>query len=195
MKFKIIYFASFGLFLTAMNSGIKGTLSSGAPVGSTGAPGEETCAQAGCHVGDQGNNNLNTGAGILSIQAGQSIQQYVPGAIYDFSIELDEPNVERFGFSFTALDQHNNKAGTLIITDAPRTQIFQGARQFTGREYMTYRMLGTDAIAPGRGRWTFRWQAPDQHVGPITFYVAGVSANNDGTDSGDQVYTETLTIQ
>lgn len=167
--------------------------SSGAPVGSTGAHGELTCGKAGCHSGNNGANNINTGIGILSITSGQNLADYTPGETYNITVALEESGVERFGFSLTALDENNNKAGTLIVTDQQRTQIFQGAQQFIGREYMTYRMVGTNPYEPGKGLWTFQWKAPDQPVGKITFYAAGVSANNDATDKGDLVYTQSLT--
>jgi hypothetical protein len=166
--------------------------SSGAPVGSTGAHGELTCGKAGCHTGNNGANNINTGNGILSITSRQNITNYTPGEIYNITVALEEAGVERFGFSLTALDENNNKVGTLMVTDQQRTQIFQGANQYTGREYMTYRMVGTNPYEPGKGLWTFQWKAPDQPVGKITFYAAGVSANNDATDKGDLVYTRTL---
>ena len=41
---------------------------------------------------------------------------------------------------------------------------------------------------PGTSVWTFRWTAPDVNVGPITFYVASVAANNDELQSDDFVY-------
>jgi hypothetical protein len=36
--------------------------------------------------------------------------------------------------------------------------------------------------------WNGTWKAPDK-TGNYTFYVAGISANNDGTDKGDFAYT------
>ncbi|MBC7931811.1 MAG: PQQ-dependent sugar dehydrogenase, partial [Rubrivivax sp.] len=36
--------------------------------------------------------------------------------------------------------------------------------------------------------WTFRWTAPAEDVGPVTFYAAGNHANGDGNTSGDNIY-------
>lgn len=169
-------------------------LSSGAPIGSTSAPGELTCGKSGCHTGNNGANNINTGTGIMTITSPQDIQNYTPGTTYDITVGLEEVGVARFGFSLTALDENNNKVGTLIVTDPTRMQIFQGAQQFAGREYMTYKMVGTDPYQPGKGQWSFKWKAPDEFAGKISFYAAAISANNDATDKGDLVYTKSLTV-
>lgn len=164
-------------------------LSSGAPIGSTNAPGELTCGKAGCHTGDD---NINTGSGVLSISSQQDISKYIPGATYDITVSLEQSGIDRFGYSVTVLDENSNKAGTLTVTDAARTQIFQGAQQFTGRDYMTYRMIGTNPYSKNKGQWSFKWTAPATNVGKITFYAAGIAANNDATHYGDQVYTTTM---
>jgi hypothetical protein len=192
MKNKFVMLLVIGAILIVTTSGVADILSSGAPVGSTGASGELTCGKSGCHTGDNGANNINTGKGTLSITSEQNITNYTPGETYTITVALKETGVQRFGFSLTALDENNNKAGTLIVTDQQRTQIFQGAHQFTGRDYLTYRMIGTNPYEPGKGLWTFQWKAPDQPTGTITFYAAGISANNDATDKGDLVYTQRL---
>jgi hypothetical protein len=166
--------------------------SSGAPIGTTGAHGELTCGKVGCHTGVNQSDNINTGLGILKIESLQDISNYKAGEIYEISVTLDEVDVERFGFSLTVLDDNFNKVGELIVIDSIRTQVFKGVRQFAGREYITYRNIGTLPYSKGKGWWTFKWKAPDVYVGKITFYAAGVSANNDGTDKGDLVYTKVL---
>jgi hypothetical protein len=44
------------------------------------------------------------------------------------------------------------------------------------------------------GSWTISWTAPTTNVGDITFYLAAVSANGIGGNSGDKTYTQTLNI-
>jgi hypothetical protein len=192
MKRKVITVFFGTITLVLLTSGTKDIASSGAPIGSTGAPGELTCGKAGCHTGIDNVNNINTGTGLLSITSEQNITNYVPGEIYTLTVALQEAGVNRFGFSLSVLDANNNKAGTLLVTDSLRTQIFEGGLQFTGRQYMTYRMVGTNPYQPGKGLWTFKWKAPDHDLGNITFYAAGISANNDATDKGDLVYTQSL---
>lgn len=192
MKKKVIAGFLGLLAVIVFTSGTKDIASSGAPIGSTGAPGELTCGKSGCHTGNDKANNINTGTGLLSITSEQDITKYTPGEIYTLTLTLQQAEVNRFGFSLSVLDANNNKAGTLLVTDSARTQIFEGGLQFTGREYMTYRKVGTNPYEAGKGLWTFKWKAPDHDVGNITFYTAGISANNDGTDKGDLVYTHSL---
>lgn len=194
MKKKIIILLSaITIVVTAssMSGGGGIVLSSGAPVGSTNAPGENSCGKSGCHTGVNNINNINTGIGKLSISSAQDIANYNPGKTYDITVSLEENGIDRFGFALTVLDATNNKVGSLMVTDQVRTQIFQGVLQYADREYMTYRMVGTNPYVTGKGQWTFQWKAPDKYVGNITFYAAGISANNDATDKGDLVYTTT----
>jgi hypothetical protein len=86
------------------------------------------------------------------------------------------------------LDQFNNKAGRFILKDSLRTQIIGSKSGLPGREYLTYTYYGTSADKPGYSEWEAYWEAP-QVPGKVTFYLAGVSANNDGEDKGDDVYT------
>jgi hypothetical protein len=192
MNSKITLFL-FGLgTLLILTSGIHSKRSSAAPIGSTAAPGEETCGRAGCHTGNNGSNNINTGSGILSISSNKNLQFYVPGESYEITVRIEESNIERFGFSLTVLDENNNKAGHLSVTNHQLTQILDGINQFAGRQYITYRMKGTEPYESGVGQWTFNWTAPETNVGKISFFTAGVSGDNDGTDLGDLVYTHKI---
>jgi hypothetical protein len=114
---------------------------------------------------------------------------------YNITVSLAEPDIERFGFSLTALNAQGQAAGTMHITDGQRTQIMMGSNQFTGRDYVTYTAMGTNPYSEGLGRWTFEWTAPENGNDPVSFYVAGVSADNDGTDKGDFVYLDSIVLE
>ncbi len=165
--------------------------STGAPIGSTGAPGETNCARSGCHTG---NNNVNTGTGIMDISIADFNGTYIPGKTYTITVTLQQENIKRFGFSLAALNTNHKSAGQLTATDLSRTQVLKGSNQFEGREYITYKIMGTNPYTEHTGKWTFDWTAPAQQEGPVSFYLAGVSANNDGTDLGDEVYTDSLVV-
>jgi hypothetical protein len=195
MKKNLLAITFYVLIVFITTSGTDDIQSSGAPIGSTGAPGELSCGKVGCHTGNNGENNINTGNGVLSIVSDKNISDYTPGESYDITVMLEESGIERFGFSLTALDSNNNKAGELIVTDNLRTQLLEGAHQFSGRNYITYRYIGTNPYESGKGLWKFTWKAPDVDAGPITFYSAAVSADNDGTDKGDLVYTQILSTK
>lgn len=160
--------------------------SSGAPGAHTGAPGEQTCATSGCHD----DNTINSGQASLSIEVGSSIENYVPGKTYSVKVSISEKNVKRFGFQLLALNKSTlASVGTFQIADAGRTQLVKNTQAFTDREYVTYSFNGTDATSEGMSEWLVNWTAPATDIGPVAFYAAGVSANDDMTDKKDHVYT------
>ncbi len=189
MKQQICFFLFLIALAVGLISGTRQVASNGAPLGSTGAPSEESCARVGCHVGQGGANNLNTGQGVLNISADGDIANYIPGQTYNVTVSIAQSGIERFGFSLLALNEQQLSMGTLHVTDSARTQILEGVLQYAGKDYMTYTFAGSYPDQVGTASWTFQWQAPAQNQGHVTFYAAAVAADNDGTDAGDEVYT------
>lgn len=185
MKNKI-FFTSLVLVAVVFIAASPESSSSGAPGAHTGAPGEQTCATSGCHD----DNSVNSGAASLSIEVGGTVSNYVPGKTYEIKVRISESSVKRFGFQLLALNNSTSASvGTFKITDIVRTQIVQNKLAFKDREYVTYSFNGTDATLAGASEWIVNWTAPDKSVGPVSFYAAGVSGNDDMTDKGDHVYT------
>ena len=85
--------------------------------------------------------------------------------------------------------------GAFQITDSARTQIVTNEYKLKERKYVTYTFDGTDAISEGKGEWTINWTAPLDAKKPVTFYLAAVSANDDMSDKGDKVYTNSFTFK
>lgn len=185
MKNKILILSIVMLAIVAIAASPERS-SSGAPGAHTGAPGEQTCATSGCHD----DNTINSGKASLSIEVGSSITNYVPGKTYAVKVSISEKNVKRFGFQLLALNKSTlSSAGTFQIADAGRTQLVKNTQTFSDREYVTYSFNGTDATSEGMSEWLVNWTAPVIDIGPIAFYAAGVSANDDMTDKKDHVYT------
>jgi len=145
-----------------------------APPARTGAPGEFTCANT-CHTG-----NLNTGPGIINFSL--EGKMYRADSVITISVEINDSTKSRFGFQLTALDGNDNKAGEFTI--GPKTSISTGL----GREYISHQN------ANGTKSWQFNWTAPNTNVGALTFYLAMNAANNNGTTSGDNIYTKEFII-
>lgn len=162
-----------------MISTINKQTSSGAPSASSGAPGEQTCAMTTCHD----DNSLNTGTAQLSIDLPGTMKVGEPATI---KIKIKDPGRVRFGFQVTVLDDANKKVGEFIIIDSVRTQTIEGNTNFPDRSYLTYTYYGT-LDNDGEAEWEAVWKPTTK--GKVTFYVAGISANNDGQDKGDYVYT------
>lgn len=147
----------------------------GSDPGNTGAPGEGTCA--GCHFG-------GPLGGQLRIDGVPDF--YSPSQEVDVTVNLTQAGRVRFGFQLTAIDDQGNAAGEIIVTDAARTQLRSG--NFGGHDRTYIEQNQTGSSGTGGTSWTFRWRAPSTNVGRVTFYVAGLTANNDSTSIGDSTY-------
>lgn len=152
---------------------------SGPPTGHTGAPGETTCTD--CH-------SPNAITGQFNIIPPPS---YVPGQTYTVQVENVTSDLSRaaWGFELTSLTSTNTVAGTFANTTA-----FTRTRTGGGRNYIEQTTAGAFQGQTGGSSWTFEWTAPGGDVGPITFYAAGLQANNSGDEDGDQTYTASVAV-
>ncbi|HEX8499388.1 MAG TPA: PQQ-dependent sugar dehydrogenase [Pyrinomonadaceae bacterium] len=152
--------------------------SAGPPAGFTHAPGELDCAD--CHT------TPAQSSGTLALGVPQT---YTPGQTYDVTVThttADQTRV-RWGFELTALDGADERAGSFAPAD-DLTRVIGGEGPFPAREYVEHTTKGTFPGQQGGASWTFRWTAPAEDVGPVTFHVAGNQANGDGNSSGDNIY-------
>jgi hypothetical protein len=153
--------------------------SAGPDAGLTGAPGENTCA--GCHS-DFG---LNSGGGSMTILGVPD--NYAPNQSVPVTVKIKHSSALDFGFQLTALDEAGNRAGTLVVTDALRTQVIPSP--INTRTYVEQTSSGITPSIAGEIQWTFTWQAPPERVGRVTFYAAGNAGDGDFSVSGDYIYT------
>ena len=152
--------------------------SAGPPAGFTRAPGELDCSD--CHTTPA----QSTGTLTLGVP-----DKYTPGQTYDITVthaSADATRV-RWGFEMTALDSADEKAGAFAPND-DLTRVVSGEGPFPAREYVEHTSKGTFSGQQNGAGWTFKWTAPAEDVGPVTFYLAGNQANGDGNSSGDNVY-------
>ncbi|MFY0674588.1 MAG: T9SS type A sorting domain-containing protein [Bacteroidia bacterium] len=147
--------------------------SSGPQAAVAGSPleGGNDCTQ--CHGG-----TANSGSGNLEIGG---IDVYTPGETYTISVNVNDESSSKFGFQAIAVDENNNAVGSIAAGTGTKT-INSG-----GNEYVTQSSANSD------GAFSFEWTAPSSDVGSITFYAAGNATNSNGSVSGDNVYTNTLT--
>src|SRR5256714_4093483 len=177
----VILFAAFvGVILLTDNSANPRAraFSSGPPAGYTHAPGELDCSD--CHT------TPAQSTGTISLNAPQ---HYTPGQTYDITVThaTADPTRVRWGFELTALDAADQKAGALAPADA-FTQILNGQGPFPARQYIEHTAAGNFSGQQNGATWTFKWTAPSDDVGAVTFYVAGNQANGDDNSSGDNIY-------
>ena len=150
----------------------------GSPVAMTGAPGDASCAM--CHT----THALNSGEGTLRFI--NAPYTYTPGQKHTFWVELEDVGLSRWGFQLTALDRYGHGLGSLSGGSEDSTQVIVAY----GREYLDQRYLGScGGEETGPVQWRVEWTAPPSGGGPVTFYVAGLTANNDAIAVGDYTYT------
>lgn len=156
----------------------------------TGAPGEQTCAQAGCHTGA---GNPTAGSGIRL-----DVTTYTPGQKVRLTVTIDgtNPGVTRpiYGFQAVAkLVSNNAQAGTFTPTDATTQVICENNVERTSRpcsvlEYVEHKNPKTT------NTFSFDWTPPATSQGNIRIYIAANVANNNGANTGDRVYTNNFTL-
>ncbi len=93
----------------------------------------------------------------------------------------------KFGFQVSPQNTTGAQKGTLIVTDAIRTQLTGGTK------YILHKTAGT-AGTSNSNTWTFQWKAPVIGSGNVTFYGAFIKANANSQSSGDAVTVSQLTI-
>ncbi len=153
---------------------------SGAIAGVTGAPGEETCGRIGCH-----NTTPNQGNATINLAFGNGATNYTPGETHKINISIDSPqNAGRNGFEIVALDDQNTNAGEWNLSGNDKQ-----SRSGNNREYITHTNTGS-----AQSSWEIDWKAPEADAGNITFYLAFNDANGNGSSSGDNIYTASLTV-
>jgi hypothetical protein len=154
---------------------------SGAPAGFTGSPGDgANCVS--CHGGTA---TVQSGWITSDVPAGG----YVPGATYTITATASHSTFNRFGFQISPQNNSGALLGTLVVTNSTETQ-----RVGAGGKYITHKTAGTTGSGNSK-TWTFNWIAPAAGTGNVTFYGAFNAANNNGTQTGDVIYTSTLTVQ
>jgi hypothetical protein len=146
--------------------------------GLTGAPSQSSCAT--CH-----NAGLNDGLGAILLFGVPPT--YTPGQDYLVVAAISRDAMTRWGFEATALRSGGQMAGS--FGDSSNAV---GEQTQLGIEYVSQTTLegfdGTYADSLGAG-WVFKWTAPPQGSGTVTFYAAGVGANHDNAATGDYTYT------
>ncbi len=156
--------------------------------GFTGSPGEITCNTTNCHNSFV----LNSGGGSISATSNMINWAYEPLTNYTINIKVAKTGVQLFGFGVEILNGLNNNAGTLVITDAARTQFKSRSVGGIIRKNIVHQLNGgssQDSVL-----FSFDWIAPDTSSGILTMYFIGNATNSSGSPSGDYIYNSSQTI-
>jgi fibronectin type 3 domain-containing protein len=153
------------------------------PLYRTGAPGDDgTCVD--CHD----DYDLNSGEGYISL-TGLPASGYEPAKEYTLTVTTYHPGMTRFGFEVTVLPENPaHSAGSFSCIDSKWTMIS------TGGKYIKTSQAGIECVTVGTKSWDIRWNSPSVAMGPVTFYGAGLLADNDNDEGDDYVYTTQETL-
>ncbi len=162
----------------------------------TGAPGDQTCARSGCHAGTA----VNAGGGRVELQLPGGMT-YVPGQKQRITLVITDTNAttRNYGFQASARlgsNEANGQAGTFSLVGRDLILCVDG-RERTGTACPSSAPLEfiSHADASNRtGRFEFDWTAPATDVGPVKIYVAANAANGNGSNTGDRIYTTSITL-
>jgi uncharacterized protein (TIGR03437 family) len=171
-------------FLCLFASTVVFAESGGAPIRSSGAPGEETCVA--CHGGV-----ANTGPGRVRVEAASGAS-YVPGQKTRVQVIVEDPDAARWGFQLSARAQGNDdaSAGTLESVNNQARVL-----RADNLQWITHTSAGTRSGTRNTVTFEFDWTPPASAVGTITLFAAANAANNNGESSGDRIYTAAVKLE
>lgn len=166
--------------------------SAGAHPGATGAPGDGSCADAGCHTGNVVQNDTKVNSLIFPT----ADSTYIPGQTYLVKIKVTNAGIKRFGFEVGALFEGTNKnAGMMKLAEAGRTQLLSHKINNDTRYEVTHTQNGNAPTTTGTIEWTFNWVAPATNQGNVIFYYATNSTNNNAQVTGDNICLSKFTVK
>jgi hypothetical protein len=119
----------------------------------------------------------NAGVNLLELSGGGN--EYIPDEINSLQLTFTDAAIKN-GFQLVVLNDADEMAGSLVVTDAVNTKFLTSA--FLNREYITHTSNGTTL-----NTWEFDWISPATG-GDVTFYVATNKTNSNSQSSGDVVY-------
>ncbi|MCH8904377.1 MAG: T9SS type A sorting domain-containing protein, partial [Bacteroidetes bacterium] len=158
------------------------TYKAGAPSGHAGAPNDfsaRTCAISTCHGGSAPLQNGWITSNVPS-------KGYRADSTYNITFKVIAGGKSRFGYMGSPQDGMGNQMGSFTTLDS-KSQIRDAGK------YTTHTTLGTNSV--DSAAWTVEWVAPTLGSGNVTMYAAFNAANNNGTKTGDVIYTSNLLIQ
>ena len=150
----------------------------GSPGGKTNSPMDgATCTD--CHY-----TSINTGTGSATITSNIPANGYVLGNTYTITLTGVKSGCSKFGFELTAEDA-NGKAGSFMITD-------NTTKLVNGNKAVTHKSSGNSGNTTKT--WSVDWTPSTSSTATTTtFYAALMFADGNGQNSGDNLFTASLT--
>jgi uncharacterized protein (TIGR03437 family) len=188
---KFLYGAKCAAVLTAVPF-LLWAYSTGPDPEHTGAPGEQTCAQSGCHIGTA----LNSSNGKVEVTySGGST--YTPGERGKFTVTITDtgtPARRVYGFQASARILSSNAQAGAFVAGAGQLILCGTASRTASCTSPTDVQFISHSTPGDTNTFSFDWNPPATASGDIRVYVAANAANGNGTESGDRIYSTSLTL-
>ena len=196
--------ARLSLVLAAVPIIIQG-YSEGPIPGVTGAPGDQTCSQSGCHTGTP-----NTGPGSVKIiLPSGNTGTYIPGQTMQLLVQITDFTMRAYGFEMTARlasnlttaqagDFNPADADTQVICPDGSTKIGTACPSQFPVEDIEHTLAGFNASINSSGTFTYtvNWTPPaSASAGSVTLYVAAnCGIGNPAVPTPTNIYLSNLTL-
>lgn len=141
-----------------------------------------------CHPG-----TVNSGDGSMTIL--NLPTSYQPGQTYGLTLRLQDPGQSRWGFQLTVVKNSaiSERGGTIVQTDFTNTRL--SSLPNNGLQFLNQTTQGNFRnTMNGPVNWSFQWTAPAAGTGTVTFYAAGLAANNNNNANGDYTYLVSIPV-
>ncbi|MFK7935181.1 MAG: choice-of-anchor V domain-containing protein [Saprospiraceae bacterium] len=182
MKFKFIY-TFFGL-ATALFLGLGNTGGAGAVQNAdrtNGPAADGFCGNSFCHDDGQFSPTLD----IQLLADGTPVENYVPGETYTLAVTINASgSPAEYGFQAVALDESDANTGSFGTPVSGQQITTLG----NGNSYWEHQG------AQNTNAFEIEWTAPADAAGAITFYSAGIAANDGNGSGGDGAANSSLSV-
>jgi uncharacterized protein (TIGR03437 family) len=165
---------------------------SGPPPRKTGAPGDGSCFEAGCH---QAGGALVQNSTAIQLNVGRPDMTYVPGGPkVRWTVTISDPQAAVYGFQLTARlasNPANGQAGDFEPADGTTQVLCEDGSLKTAtspcRAGVTVQFV-EHSLPRSPGTFSFDWTPPAANAGNIQVWVAANAANGDGRQTGDRIH-------
>lgn len=168
---KPITFLSLVTILILVTSAVVQKQSTGI-AGYTGSPGEAYCTD--CHGGGS---SASSGITITAVPSFIN-DEYVPSTTYTITVSAQADGFSKYGFACEILDDNNSSVGTMQTIAGAGVKFLNAGN---GRRNAVHSTAKSAATA----NFSFRWVAPDEGSGNVTFYASANAVNGNGQTTGD----------
>lgn len=189
MKLRKFTFLLFGLAASFII--LKSDSSGMADVDRT-SSGLNSCGDAiSCHGSTSGSGNLFI---LIYNQSGSIVTSYIPGSTYEVNVVLSSNNTSgKAGFQSIAVSNTGLSAGTVSASLMPsKTKVVS----IPGKSLVVNNTSDVASItSSGIVTWKYAWTAPSTGLANINFNAIANSANGNGQNTNDTIYTANTLLQ